>query len=330
MSEKAGDAEAAAVTLAPGGPGPPCVGCGGPLRIFLPGVPDNRLGVPGTWDIARCSACGLEQTRPLPDQPTLDRLYARYYNFGGETTSRWARWRERFLASRAYRLWLAVDGDVSFHSAPGHGRVLDIGCNEGRGLLIYESLGYDEVEGLEINPVAASLARSRGYIVHEASLATFKPADPYDVVIMSNVLEHLLDPAGAMRDARRLLMPGGELRISCPNAESWLAGLFGRHWINWHLPFHLTHFRADTLAEMLRRAGFEVRSIDHQTPALWVAQTAVAALFARSGQPTRALRSSAIVLPLMALVRFFLFPLLWLGNRGGRGDCLVVVAQRPA
>ena len=78
-------------------------------------------------------------------------------------------------------------------------------------------------------------------------LAAFRPAERYDVVVLSNVLEHFLDPKAALADIARILRPGGELWISCPNARSWLRALCGRAWINWHVPFHIVHFTGPRL-----------------------------------------------------------------------------------
>ena len=54
----------------------------------------------------------------------------------------------------------------------------------------------------------------------------------------------------------------------------------------------------------------------------------IAALTARRGRPTAWLRKPLAVMALMALARGLLFPLLWLGNRTGHGDCLLRVARR--
>ena len=40
-------------------------------------------------------------------------------------------------------MWLAVDGDISFHSVNGSGRLLDVGCNEGRGMMLFKKNGFD-------------------------------------------------------------------------------------------------------------------------------------------------------------------------------------------
>jgi hypothetical protein len=107
-----------------------------------------------------------------------------------------------------------------------------------------------------------------------------------------------------------------------------LRSAFGRYWINWHVPFHVTHFSPDTLQKLLTQSQFEIASLRQETPALWVAHSIIARLFAKPGQPTSQLRSALLVASLILLIRGLLFPLLWLGNLGKRGDCLVVVARK--
>jgi SAM-dependent methyltransferase len=304
-----------------------CVLCDGALETVLDDVTDTRFGVPGRFSIARCVACGLEQTLPRPSQAALIALYRDHYNFTGTTGRSYLRLRSWLHAPGLYRLWLALDGDISFHRRPGRGRLLDVGCNEGRGLAFYRANGF-AAEGLEANPVAAAAAREAGFVVHGEDLAAFRPATPYDVVVLSNVLEHFLAPRAALDEIRRLLRPGGEVWISCPNAASWLRSLAGRAWINWHVPFHIVHFRAPRLQALLEEAGFALVEARQITPALWVAQSLIARAFARPGRTTRALRNPLLVAGLMAVARLLLFPLLWLGNRRGRGDCLIAVAAR--
>ena len=305
-----------------------CVACGGALDIVLEPVFDTRFGIDAAFAIARCRGCNLEQTVPRPAPEALQAYYAAHYNFGGESGTAYTGLRARFFRSRIYRLWLVLDGDISFHARHGHGRLLDIGCNEGRGLALYADRGFNAVEGLETNPVAAATARARGFTVHGTSLAEFRPNQPYDVAVLSNVLEHALDPNDLLRHVHRILKPGGEVWISCPNAASWQRALFGRRWINWHVPFHIVHFTDATLTNALAAGGFETVERRQATPALWIAHSTIAALTARRGRPTAALRKPLPVMVLMALSRGLLFPLLWLADRLGRGDCLLRVARR--
>ena len=305
-----------------------CLICGGPLKLILTDLEDNRLGCPGSWQIRQCVHCGFEQTSPLPDQAQLTRLYEEHYNFGGQTDTLYTRLRERFLLSSIYRLWTRIDGDVGFHSRPGHGRLLDVGCNEGRSLRIFARNGFDQLEGLEVNENAAAVARRAGFAVYTCLIEDFSPANLYDVAILSNVLEHSLDPRKMLMDVRRVLKPGGQVWISLPNNQSWLRHAFGRSWINWHAPFHVSHFSAGTLSKLLDETGFNQTQVQQISPALWVAQSMIAHLFAKQGTKTWQLRNPFLTLLFMALARFVVFPKLWLENRRGRGDCLLAVATR--
>jgi SAM-dependent methyltransferase len=269
----------------------------------------------------------LEQTTPIPEPDELKNLYETYYNFSGEKETLYTRLRERFLFSPLYRLLMALDGDISFHGTRGSGRLLDLGCNEGRGLVFYRRNGL-EAEGLELNERAAEEARKRGFRVYTGSLDEFEPLEPYDVVVLSNVLEHSLAPHDMLGHVARVLKPGGEVWISCPNVESWQRSFFGSYWINWHIPFHIVHLSKDTLARLLRESGFEVRAARQKSPSLWLAQSLIARLFARRGRATRRLRDPVLIATLMVLIRGLFFPILWLGNRLGRGDCLVVAARK--
>jgi 2-polyprenyl-3-methyl-5-hydroxy-6-metoxy-1,4-benzoquinol methylase len=307
---------------------PPCLACGGKLVTVLTQVTDTRFGVVGEWDIARCETCGLEQTLPRPEPAELGRLYAAHYNFGGERNTLYTRLRGAFLTSPLYRVWLAIDGDISFHVQPGQGRLIDVGCNEGRGLSLYARNGFTAVEGLETNPTASAAARGRGFTVHEQELSEFQPSERYDVVVLSNVLEHALIPAEMLADVRRILKPGGEVWISCPNADSKFRHLFGRAWINWHVPFHITHFTETTLAKTVTGAGFEVIAQTQITPALWVAHSLLAWAGARPGKETRLLRNPFTIMAVMALTRGLLFALLFMANRAHVGDCLILRARR--
>ena len=130
--------------------------------MVLDGLSDDRFGAPGAYAILQCTNCGLEQTWPRPAEGELKELYEKFYNAGIKPDSAYRGLRERFFTSGLYRLWLGWDGDMSFHGRRGAGRLLDVGCNEGRGLSLYADNGF-QVEGLELNEQAAALARQRGF-----------------------------------------------------------------------------------------------------------------------------------------------------------------------
>jgi SAM-dependent methyltransferase len=306
---------------------PRCIACDGSLKERVVSTFDTRFGIAGRYDVWRCSECNLEQMYPVPAPADLKNIYESHYNFGGEIGTVYTRLREWFFSSFLYRAWIRIDGDLSFHARKGVGRLIDIGCNEGRGLNLYARNGF-QVEGLELNEAAAAQARNRGFIVHGRLVEDFTPALPYQVAVLSNVLEHAVDPLQMLSEVSRILAPKGQIWISCPDNQSWLRRLFGKYWINWHLPFHISHFSSQTITNLLEQTGFTAIEISQATPAAWVASSIIARIFAKEGHPTRELRNPILFAPLVLAVRFFLFPFLWLENRVGHGDCLLITAVK--
>lgn len=303
-----------------------CPDCGGSTVLMHRDLFDTRFGIDRRLDARRCVDCGWALSDPVPSAEELTALYRDHYNFAGAGTGRYDSLRDMFFASPAYSLWTRFDSDISFHARRGQGRLLEIGCNEGRNLGFYQRSGFT-AEGQEINPVAVEAARSSGFTVHEGGIESVGPDHGFDVVVLSQVLEHALDPGDMLRQAHRLLAPGGEVWISCPNIDSWSARLFGRYWINWHVPFHITHFDPRTLARTAEAAGFVVQEQSQDTPALWIALSLISRLTAKPGKVNRAMRNPALVIALLGVTRGLLFPLLWWGNRQGRGDCLKLIAE---
>lgn len=303
-----------------------CLVCGSSLFVTMSNIFDSRFGITNTYSIATCTSCGLEQLTPRLAQDELKHLYEAYYNFGGERETRYTSLRHSFIFSCFYRYWMVIDGDISFHSVVGQGRLLDVGCNEGRGLQLYRRNGWI-AEGMELNETAANVARNLGFLVHSTTVNDFASPALYDVVVLANVLEHSLNPTEMLRHIKRLLKPNGRIWISCPNSNSLYRTIFGRFWINWHVPFHIVQFSSETLQSVLEASGLSAFSVRYETPALWIAHSIIARISAKAGNPTTLLRNPMLIMLLIAMVRVVCFPLLWLINRLGRGDCLVVTAR---
>jgi SAM-dependent methyltransferase len=87
-------------------------------------------------------------------------------------------------------------------------------------------------------------------------------------------LEHVHAPLETLREAHRLLVPGGKLVVAVPNIDSLPFCWFGASWIGLDLPRHLTHFSPWTLSSMLERAGFRVTSVESPRHSEWLRASA--------------------------------------------------------
>jgi 2-polyprenyl-3-methyl-5-hydroxy-6-metoxy-1,4-benzoquinol methylase len=151
-------------------------------------------------------------------------------------------------------------------------RVLDLGCGGGHNGELLKKAGAREVVGVEFDPRAAKEARARLDRVVECDLAKLAPGDlgdePFDVILASDVLEHLLDAEGVLARAVTRLRPGGAVVISLPNIsnvyvisqlllKTWPrrgSGIFDRT--------HVRFFAKRDMVRLLQGAGLRVLRVE--------------------------------------------------------------------
>lgn len=139
--------------------------------------------------------------------------------------------------------------------------VMDLGCGAGRFLDRARAAGL-ETHGLDLNDQAVSSARDRGHAVMACTAEAYaasRPESRFDLVTAFEVMEHLSAPSAFLRDAARLVRPGGHLAIAVPNDEGiyrWFK-LEPRQWP----PHHLSRWRKEDLARLGKTHGLEVVGI---------------------------------------------------------------------
>ena len=286
----------------------PACGCaGGPTLLagrdrLVPGV--------GRFEVIRCPGCRLAFTHPR----AID--FAAHY----PATSYHAYLQARDSRFHRLRLWLITRSSYGPIARRPPGRLLDVGCGSGDLALAFRRQGW-AVSGIEPSREAAAIAHGHGIDVHCGTLDDAPwPDGTFDAVVMNHSLEHVGDPLAALRATRRLLAPGGALGVAVPNFRGWQRRVFGSAWFQLDLPRHLQHFEARTLSELARQAGFApVRTRSNSMMAGLPSSIQYAVLGRRvlTGRGGR----------LLALA---LYPLLALSDVVLEGDCLNLVAVKPA
>jgi SAM-dependent methyltransferase len=108
---------------------------------------------------------------------------------------------------------------------PGQAVVLDVGCGDGSALAVAARHNQCHLfAGVDWSADALRRAREHGVAVLRGGVDA--PGLPIasgaaDVVIMSELIEHLVDPDSAIAEIRRVLRPGGALLLSTPNLAAW-------------------------------------------------------------------------------------------------------------
>lgn len=136
--------------------------------------------------------------------------------------------------------------------------IYDIGCAKGGLIQHFNSLGYMNTAGIEINQALVNFAKSLGLNVQEGD-ATNIPLtnNESDVLIFSHVFEHLLEFEKTLTSINRVLKDEGLLFIEVPNANEYFKyPVFDFFWLG--IREHINHFSKNTLHGILSNYEFEL------------------------------------------------------------------------
>lgn len=201
---------------------------------------------------------------------------------------------------------------AALHRAPAAIRLLDVGCSSGAFLHTACRLGY-RAEGVEPSADAAQTARAAGLSVFTGYLEQARFADAtFDAITLIEIVEHLRDALGLMRECARILKPGGVVLVTTPNAHSWTARAMGARWAGFSLNAmggHISFFNPHSIAKLAARSGLAVHHIETRN-----------VRFFERGQCSRGLHAAAKVAAEL---------LNWPARLIGTGHDLHAYLQRP-
>ena len=112
--------------------------------------------------------------------------------------------------------------------------------------------------GVDINPRAID-----GVAIQQADLNLGFPKFDiaFDVIFAGEVMEHLFDDAKFVREAKKILNPGGYLIITVPNlvfSFNRIRMFFGKTPVFAYAPYHYHIYTKKTLEELIESEGFEI------------------------------------------------------------------------
>lgn len=281
-------------------PATQCFLCGTTGDVLYSGIKDRSFGAPGVWGLRRCpkSDCGLVWLDPQPIEEDIGKAYQTYYTHDqpapGTSLVRdavYGVWNSYLGMRLGYQqgvgpVWRSLfaplallhpggvdelDSAAMYLRAPlGPAKVLDVGCGSGVLLARMKSLGW-QAEGVELDPGGVAAARARGVPVFQGQLADAQfPDNHFDAVHSAHVIEHVYDPVALLREAFRILKPGGKLVIITPNTGSWGHRKFASAWLNLDPPRHLMLFNTATLRGTAEKLGFTIERMDTTVRSAWV------------------------------------------------------------
>ncbi len=149
-------------------------------------------------------------------------------------------------------------------------KVLDVGCGTGSISEVIQKMAGAVVLGVEPDKERAAAAAARGLCVFQGYLteSLLREQGPFDVVVFSDVLEHLANPAEVVALAKQGLAPGGSVVASVPNVAHWfirtdlLRGRFDYRDCGLMDATHLRWFTRKTIVRFFENLGFRITALD--------------------------------------------------------------------
>lgn len=221
-------------------------------------------------DLVRCETCGFGQPRAMPRLPDY---------FGRMYDQRWSdEWmEEEFRSDAKDRIFHEILNDLRERVQADGRTLLDLGAHVGRFIGIAAREGW-RAEGIELNPRTSAYAeRATGLPVHRADLRDLASAGRrYAAVTLTDVLEHIPEPVGALTAVHGVLVPGGWVAVKVPHGPNQLRKELIRARLRpGYRPtvadnlVHVSHFTPRALTMALERAGFEQVQVRPAAPELF-------------------------------------------------------------
>jgi 2-polyprenyl-3-methyl-5-hydroxy-6-metoxy-1,4-benzoquinol methylase len=229
----------------------------------------------GGYDVVHCDACGFVYADVQATQAEYDAFYSRFSKYddathgsgSGESPNDAQRLDEMAeivaaaLDAAARRSAALSSGTLNGALNSRAARVLDIGCAGGGFLAALKRRGFTRLTGIDPSAQCVRMTRDRVGEAYQGWLTSIPAAGPvalgqFDCVVLSHVLEHVLDVKGAIAALAPLLTTAGILYIEVPDATRYDSHI--------HAPFqdfnteHINHFSAICLNNAVSRQGFEV------------------------------------------------------------------------
>ena len=226
------------------------------------------LDTVGRFTVIDCDTCRFKHIVPIPTPAELEHVYGHeYYSIEKPL------YIQRHIEDRD---WLNLVYAERYDLFEGlldrdRRRLLDVGSGPGFFLLHGVERDGWTVRGLEPSSQAAAHSRGLGLDITQAFLndETAATLGRYDVVHLSEVLEHVPDPRGTLRIAGDLVEPGGLVALMVPNEYSpFQAALrdacgFAPWWVA--PPHHVNYFDVASIQRLLAER-FEVVHVETSFP----------------------------------------------------------------
>jgi SAM-dependent methyltransferase len=201
------------------------------------------------YNVVACDTCGFVYADTSATQEDYNEFYKRMSKYSDPATGTGSGalvWDAERLDDTAKIIARCLDSSES--------RILDVGCAGGGLLCCLRALGFGNSMGVDPSAICVAEVKAKGLEGMQGAIGslTLGPRS-FDCIVLSGVLEHVIDLRGALNELVPLLKTNGFLYIEVPDAKAYVDYLYS--------PFqdfnteHINHFSQSSLRRLVRRFG---------------------------------------------------------------------------
>lgn len=221
------------------------------------------------FNLVKCLNCGLIYLNPQPSPEELKKYYPENYEpyIDKETIFKYSCLSK--LLKKIFNIYRIKSKRQTKNDWPiDKSRInyLDFGCGGGFHLArVRQRHPNWKLYGLDNNQFACKAAKEKGLMIFCGDIREVElPKKFFDLINMSQVIEHLSNPKNVLMRLNKTMRKGGKIIISTPNFNSLAAKLFKSYWYALDSPRHLFLFTPKTLLTLLNKTGFILKKIEYK------------------------------------------------------------------
>lgn len=198
-----------------------------------------EMPLPNQYDLVSCQRCGFCYADTAAKQSDYDVYYSTYNNYSGQGEN------------HTFHITFSKILDFLKEKTDKNSRMMDIGFGKGQLLTQLYSLGYTNLFGIDPSLHSVARLQESGITAYQRSIfdSAAELDQTVDIAFFMSVVEHLLDPRGAVSSAAKYLKPGGYLIVDIPDYS--YCGQMRLPIPNCFNQEHINYFSEESFATML-------------------------------------------------------------------------------
>lgn len=228
----------------------PICSCSKKTFLYKQNFNNKVISLMDNYDVVVCDSCGFAYADNIPPQADFNNYYATMskYEFN---------YKDGFVSNDYIDYFTKIVNFLIPHIIDNNAKILDIGCSTGGLLSVFKLKGYSNLVGIDPSPECARITKELYSIEATANtISNFDPAEKFDLIILSAVLEHLVDFSNSMQKIKALLKDRGLLFIEVPDAERF--SLYISAPFQQFSTEHINYFSQYSIRNLLSNFSFRV------------------------------------------------------------------------